>query len=602
MYNRNYGNSGYKSPSRRARTVFNSSPNKSHKDRLKGPIKWLAGLLVIMIILIWVFLGDFRFLLFRYPAMSGFPFGGRTYIVLFQNNYELRPTGGFISTYGELKFSSGIYRGVTFHDVYGEIDDHPRVEPPLILSALLDGEDYTGHTFRDANFDPDFTVAKDEIVRFYQMTNPDQRVDGVIALDFQFMETLVEHYEPLFVDGYELTGDNLFETLSTLSSDIDRHDEEALAARKDITGPLASKLIKKTMFPPWRIRGVLKLMSDAFEEKHMLASFNRARVQKAFSSRGWDGALPQSDAGDFLAINDANYGGMKSSRYITRDIQYELDISNRKDVLGNPVIISTLSVTLSHEGTYNIPFSGDYSGFLRSLIPLGSDILEGSDIGEDREDVEVLGEVVSLAPGESVTYTYSYELPEYVWNSGAYDLHLHKQPGTNADHYRVVVRAPQGMSFISESFDVRENLALFETNLLTDVNLNFGLTEDDLPPRVVSHELQDLNEIHIVFNESLAKTAENPNNFVITDLNATNLEITDELVILDVELEGDSITIYTEGMTVQDKERYQVTMKNITDSEGNELSPNPRNVTVVQKDIEVAPVEEPEILDAEANE
>ena len=80
------------------------------------------------------------------------------------------------------------------------------------------------------------------------------------------------------------------------------------------------------------------------------------------------------------------------------------------------------------------------------MIPKGADIEEGGDVTEKREDLQTTGDLIKLQPGESVTYTYSYELPEYVWNDGTYFLHLHKQPGTQGDPYRVVVRVPQGMS------------------------------------------------------------------------------------------------------------------------------------------------------------
>ena len=330
--------------------------------------KYLAIALFTILVLTWTFLGDFRFLMFRYPALAGFPFGSRNYFVIFQDN----------SAYGELKFANGLYRGITFH----EIDE-------------------------------------------------DAQVDGVITLDFHFMETWVEHFEPIFVDGRELTKENLF----------------ANSLDKEIMEPLADTLIGKTLFPPWRIRGVLGLASDAFEEKHILANFSRSGLQKAFARRGWTGALPQSDSGDFLAVSHANHG----SRYITRDVQYELDITDQKDILGNPIVVANLSVTLSHEGTHGV-----YLGVLRSMAPLGSDISED----------QALGEITSLEPGQSVTYNYEYELPEYVWVKGQYHLHLHKQPGTHADRYRVIARAPEGVSFISDQFTVQENVASFETSLL----------------------------------------------------------------------------------------------------------------------------------------
>jgi len=571
---------------------LNLKPSK--KSTGKRVLHWAIGILAIGFFVTWLLLGSFRFMLWRAPAFTGFPFGSRTYVVLFQNNYELRPTGGFISTYGVLRFSHGVYKGIEFQDVYGEIDEHDYVEPPLVLSTLLDGEGYQGHTFRDANYNPDFTLAKDDLIEFYNLAYPDERVDGVIAADFHFLEKFVGLYEPVIVDGYELTEQNLFETLSTVVSDIDRHNEEALANRKGITAPLVKQLISKSLLP-WRIPAVLDLVETAFDEKHIIASFNRNRLEKAYMKRGWNGAMPESSAGDFLAVNDANYGGMKSNRYITHDVKYELDVSEGTDVLGNPVVTATTYVTLSHEGIWNIPLSGAYTGYLRTMVPLGADIIVGSDIIEETDSALVIGELVSLQPGESVTYIYSYELPEYVWQNGEYVLHLHKQPGTDADHYEVVVRVPQGMSFDAQGFDVRENVAFYSENLLVDTNLRFAILEDENPPRIVMHEITDFNEITLVFNEPLATDyAGDPLLYQVVDTDYTNPTATDPLIITNIRVDGAAVIISTEGMTIQPDERYSVTIQGLRDLNGNVIDPSPRTLTVIQRDDIEVPVDETE--------
>lgn len=558
----------------------------------------ILGAIVALLLLSALFLGDFRFLLARIPSATGFPLGSRTYLVLFQNNYELRPTGGFISTYGELTFKHGIYRGIEFHDVYGPIDDHDTVEPPLVLAALLDGEGYQGHTFRDANFDPDFRISQDELIEFYQLTNPKQKIDGIIAADFTFLEQLVGLYEPLTVDGLELTEANLFETLSSVASDIDRHNEEALATRKNVAGPIVKKVIRKSVWP-WRLRRVTQLTAQAFEEKHLLAAFDRRGLRKSFEKRNWDGALPSSNSGDFLAINDANYGGMKSNRYITRDVLYELEVTSATDVLGQPVVRATTTVTLAHNGGYNVPLSGPYTGYLRVMIPLGADIESAYSISEEREDAQVIGELIELEPGDSITYSYSYELPEYVWQDEQYSLHLHKQPGTDADRYRVVVRVPEGLSLAGDSWDVRENVAFYDTALSTDQDLSFHLLADQNPPRIVFHEITDLNEMTIIFNEPLGpESAQNPLNYDIQDLNYIDQE-SDALVIEGIRVEGNTVILSTSGMSETPDERYSVTLRDIRDRSSNYITPNPRSVTVIQRTYETEEEEE-EIIEEEA--
>lgn len=590
MHQRHYGTGGY-SPSHyhhgaEKRHVTAKAHGKARKFLTKI-LKPLIALLIVILIILWFILGDFRFIITRFPTLTGFPLGSRTYLVLFQNNFELRPTGGFISTYGELKFKNGIYKGIEFHDVYGTIDDHPYVEPPLVLGALLDGEGYQGHTFRDANFDPDFRLTKNALIDFYAMTNPGTRIDGIIAADFTFLEDMVSLYEPLKVEEYTLTKANLFETLSTVASDIDRHNEEALANRKNISGPIVKKIIKKSVIFPWRLSKFLNISSKAFDEKHLLVTSNRKHSEKIFAKKGWNGALPASSIGDFLVVNDANYGGMKSNRYILRDVTYELTVTEKRDVLGNPVIDSKVTVNLSHEGTWNIPLSGPYTGYLRVMIPMGSDIKSGGSVTEKRDDVSVLGDLTDIQPGETQSFTYEYELPEYVWNDGTYYLHLSKQAGTLADHYRVIVRLPQGESMESNQFDIRENVAFFETNLLTDLDLSFSILEDKNPPRIVSHEITAMNEITIVFNEPISSEAgENPFNYEIKDTDYADPNQSDTVSISSIRVDGSAVIIRTSGMTSQPDERYSVMLRDLKDTKSNFIEENPRTVTVVQRKFE----------------
>lgn len=602
MYDRTYGTSVYRPDPEFQRPTVKHAP---HEHKTRTPFtrrkKILYGLGALFALVLWaayLFLGDFGFMLFRTPSFTGFPFGTRTYLVLFQNNYELRPTGGFISNYGVLTFSHGVYTGIDFHDVYGEIDEHDPVEAPLVLATLLKGKDYDGHNFRDGNYDPDFNLSKEELLELYGMTYPDQKVDGVLAVDFSFLEKFVGLYDPLTVDGHTLTEQNLFQTLSVLASDIDRHNTEELANRKDIATPLMKTLIGKTLIFPWRIHGFLSLLAQGFNEKHVLASFNASGLASSFHSRGWDGALPQSDLGDFLAVNEGNYGGMKSDRYISREVHYDLNVGNRRDVLGNPIVTATVSVTLTHNGSYNIPLSGDYSGYLRTMVPLSSKILTGGSVDEDRDDVLVLGELVKLKPGESVTYTYNYELPEYVWKDGTYYLHLHKQPGTEADYYSVTVHAPTDTGLFAPLMTVRENLATFDTHLTTDVNLSFSMVEDDFGPRVVSHELTNPNQITLLFNEPVSlDTAGVPMNYSVVDMDHNDGGPTDEVSVVSVQVDGAAVILTTAGMTSQEGEYFSVTLQGITDAAGNVIQPSPRDVTVVQRSSEYTEAVETPIVE-----
>ena len=81
----------------------------------------------------------------------------RTYLVLLQNNNELRPTGGFIGSFAFLTFDKGKFVDFEVQDVYwadGQLKGH--VEPPSELKKYL-GE--ANWYLRDSNWDPDFPTS-----------------------------------------------------------------------------------------------------------------------------------------------------------------------------------------------------------------------------------------------------------------------------------------------------------------------------------------------------------------------------------------------------------------------------------------------------------
>ena len=114
------------------------------------------------------------------------------------------------------------------------MDTSAYVPPPYPHEELLKNEWYQGYTFRDANWDPDFPVAANTLVDFYQKKFPDSEIDGVAVINFSVIERLVEVLGPVVVDGRTVDRQNLFSFLQFEVGNVDRHDVEALAGRKDV--------------------------------------------------------------------------------------------------------------------------------------------------------------------------------------------------------------------------------------------------------------------------------------------------------------------------------------------------------------------------------
>jgi hypothetical protein len=326
-------------------------------------------------------------------------------------------------------------------------------------------------------------------------------------------------------------------------------------------------------------------------EKHILLYFQDAELQKRAEEKGWTGKLPFSASSDFLVVNEGNYGGMKSSRYLVRDINYDVEFQETDEGL-EP--IANLKVRVAHRGDVAEPISGYYKGYWRIYAPLGAELLSGrvENVAGDAYR-QVWSQVIEMNPGEEREISLSYKLPAFVLKDNVYKLALVKQPGSSADHYRVTVKLPQGYLLANstqqtvhskqytEKFDVREDLAIFETNLKEDIDLSLKILPDLAPPRLSWQEfVGGINTIDLRFNEALDSESLKQAVFTIKDLNYRN-KTTDPVSIQNVRfVSPQDIYLDLVGVSEECREWYEVSLSGVADKRGNILKD--KKITVVQ--------------------
>ncbi len=553
-----------------------------HWTKKKIILHVIAGVLLLAVLWSVSALGALRTFIPNTLQIAGWPGTTRNYLILFQNDTELRATGGFITAYALLEFKHGFPAGISFNDVYGEIDDHDYISPPYPMDELLEknSDTYAGHSFRDANYNPDFLEAKEEILEFFHKTYYDTEIDGLFAVNFSVLEDVVGLYEPVKIDSLTLSEDNLFETLETAVSDIDRHNLEALSTRKDIIKEFAYATLKEMIFSPWQWRNLSDVITRNLNEKNILLSFENSSLSKKTAHYNWDGSFPEPDKNnptDLLAVNISNFGGMKSDRYITREVHYNIDLSGASPT-------ATAEITLRHNGDYNTPLSGEYKGYVRIFVPEGATLTSGFSTEESIENYVGWGDIVKFSPGETTTFTYEIELNPDTIHDDYYQLQLIKQPGTDNDYYEITVKTPAGSTLESNQFDVRENIAFFKDTLNADKVLDLQIFSDESGPRIIYHELTALNQIDIGFAEELdVDAASDPLNYEITDLDYGDTSIQDLVYVDYIDVWDSHVRLHTHGMDYQNEEHFQIQLRNIRDTSGNLISPNPRTVTVVQR-------------------
>src|SRR3989344_1433255 len=136
--------------------------------------------------------------------------GTKSYLLLMQNNTELRPGGGFIGNVGLIDFENGHLKNISVEDVYnidGQLKE--KIEPPVQLKDKLGVQQFY---LRDSNWSPDFSQNA-QLARDFFKKETGKTVDGVISLDLNLMEGILSATGPIKLPDYgeTITADNLFD-------------------------------------------------------------------------------------------------------------------------------------------------------------------------------------------------------------------------------------------------------------------------------------------------------------------------------------------------------------------------------------------------------
>ncbi len=271
----------------------------------------------------------YRPVLLRLPSLAGATDAGRRkYLVLFQNDNELRPTGGFLTAYAIINVDNGKVEAEKSDDIY-ELDKKLVKKGPIPpkLGKYLTTE--TKYNLRDMNIDPDFKLSMETFLATYTSIKGEaQNIDGVIAVDTEFLKDLMTILGPITVPGYgTFTTENspacdCPQIIYALSEIITRPTPYIRENRKGILGPLMRELLTRTYGAPKN--QLPQLFETGFNDllgRHVQMYFFNEEDQQAAELLGAGGRMiAPTDGTDFMAVVNANLGGAKSNLFIDYDV------------------------------------------------------------------------------------------------------------------------------------------------------------------------------------------------------------------------------------------------------------------------------------------
>jgi hypothetical protein len=144
------------------------------------------------------------------PAMLGQD-GPRTYLLVFQNNAEIRATGGLPGAVSLVKADDGKVR-MTRQVATNTIAKTAEPILPLTEAEYSIHDNLLGTYFIDSNFTADFPRSA-ELMKAHWENVYDDEIDGVLSLDPVSLSYILEATGPVRVDDLELTSANVVDEL-----------------------------------------------------------------------------------------------------------------------------------------------------------------------------------------------------------------------------------------------------------------------------------------------------------------------------------------------------------------------------------------------------
>jgi hypothetical protein len=442
-----------------------------------------------------------------WPDAFGFN-GAKNYLIIFQNNMELRPGGGFIGSYALLTINKGKIASFKVYDVYdadGQLRGH--IEPPYPIRRYLPSVHWY---LRDSNFNVDFSKGAVASAVFLN-TEMHQAVDGVIGIDLSFVKNLLLIVGPVKVPDYNqtITSDNFYQTAQAHSED---NFFPGSTQKKDFLTSFYNALENKlTSGSSLSYLTLAQRLIQLINQKHVLFAFNNAGEQAAFAVNGWSSALTQTNvldssiANDFVGINEANLGGNKVNYYITRSISQSVQIKSDQS------INEALTVSFKNLAPQNMGDKGIYKNYLRFILPLNTTISNiqinnqeqkiitaitdptvyekkgfvppsGLEVQKDQQSgKDIYGFLVNIQPQELKTIKIKYVLAQKI-NTNlpqlGYKLQIFKQPGVDVLPYDFSLNFPANLKTVNSDKDIKTSSqnALLSAELDQDreVQVNFS--------------------------------------------------------------------------------------------------------------------------------
>lgn len=399
----------------------------------------------------------------------------KKYLLIFANNMELRPGGGFIGSYGILTIKDLTFEGIQIFDVYdadGQLTAH--VPPPDAIKKYLN----LPHWFlRDSAFSPDFYENYNRALFFLEKEKNFADFSGGILITTTAIKNVLQAFGDIYLPDFKekITKDNFY---IKAQSYAENNFFPGSTQKKSFLSALTRQILVRldTVSLPDLLSGLYK----SFEEKQIALYLNDEPVQKVIDSLYWSGRIiePRCPStsnncyADYLFPYDANLGVNKANFFMNRIMAVKVYID------AGGIVHSYLSIKFKNDSIQDIFPGGVYLNYFQLLIPRDSMVnsitIDNESLHEYDQEIGQFKKVgffieVPIQSSKEITVEYQSVLG-FKKGASIYQLLFQKQIGSINNDLSLSITLPSNMFLINQNFSplVKNNQIIYNTELSAD--------------------------------------------------------------------------------------------------------------------------------------
>lgn len=406
--------------------------------------------------------------------------GRKRYLILLQDDGEIRSTGGWISTYAIITIEGGQIREMFVDDIYNaqatlRLQGHNYKAPSTLSKALGD----ITYSFPLVNWNPSLDTVMLTSEQYIYDLEKGNSLDGVITLDITVLRNLLNRWGGVEVPGEStlITADALYGRIFEGSKGSAPTDIRNSIFLTDLFDSVLKRVFSSKVDGYKEIFDVLR---DGLNEKHISVTFKNSTAKNFVDKNMWDSNLDSKFESAPINI-DWNWGANKANIYTKKSHTLDIEIQNEN------IIDYKYQIGVENDADSNVYPQGEYVNYLRVYIPLNATVTGIKGFEENRYDMyqedehTVIGGWFNVEVKETKVLEIKYRISQPIFNNSHilaksdthYDMNIniYKQPGSKNDGYNLNITYPEkwelesyeGLTSIQNSLNGRFELSSDET-------------------------------------------------------------------------------------------------------------------------------------------